>query len=356
MDHGLEMALRHQPERLLDMGLGRAPAAVHRDVLAEELDEVDLHLLAAVGADGREPGAGRERIDGTHQDRAAGHLQRRIDAAAIGEPPRRVADALARVVDRGVGAEGAGLLQLLLGARGGDHPRARELRDLHRGGADAAARRRDQHRLARAEADLLDQRLPRRRKGNLAGHRILIGKRVGDADHVVVVHLYVLGVAAPMGDAQHAGVHTQILAAVAAVAAGTAAQHEVRRDPVALVEPRHPGADVCDGARRVDPHDMRHGAVDAEETLAQVGIAMVHAGGMDLDEELAGTRRRRLHILVDERVERLAIAVNHRSLHRLPPATRTLARLSAGAAIAATAAAARWTLVCRRARRSRSSA
>ena len=86
------------------------------------------------------------------EELAADVLVDDVDAVAVGRAHHLLDHVLRRVVDADVEAELLRLRELVVAARGADHERAGELRELHRGRADPAADGVDEHRLARAGA------------------------------------------------------------------------------------------------------------------------------------------------------------------------------------------------------------
>ena len=132
IDHRREAAFRHQREDVRKLAAAAEVAAVDGHVLAEELDHVERHLLAGVGAAGDEAAVEADRVDALAQHVTTHALDHQVDPAPLGEPERFLPDALARVVDRRGGAEVARLFQLRGGARARDHPRAVQERDLDR--------------------------------------------------------------------------------------------------------------------------------------------------------------------------------------------------------------------------------
>src|SRR5436190_21035928 len=75
-DHRLETSRRDQAKDLGDDCPGRASATVQADVLAEELDHVEVDMLAAMRADADDPAAERGGGDAVMQPRAAHHVER----------------------------------------------------------------------------------------------------------------------------------------------------------------------------------------------------------------------------------------------------------------------------------------
>ena len=128
-----------------------------------------------------------------------------------------------RLVAVAIGDE-AGRCELLVGPGRSDNPGAGQFGDLHAGGADAAAGRVDQCRLACLELANFDERFPGRRERNLRRYRLRVGERIGQVHRIVGAHFHELSIRTPRRDAQDAGAKTHVLASSDAIAAGPAIQ------------------------------------------------------------------------------------------------------------------------------------
>src|SRR5438552_2930887 len=129
VDHGLEQPGRERAEQRAELPGGADEGAVQRLVLAVELEERQHDVVARRVAADHEAAAPGERPEALGPGRGADVVDDDVRAPAAGEPSHLVRDALLMVVDRVLGAEGAGPLAL------GDRqvtPRARARRDLAR--------------------------------------------------------------------------------------------------------------------------------------------------------------------------------------------------------------------------------
>src|SRR5262245_9718378 len=87
---------------------------------------------------------------------AADVLDHDIDATLLGQRLALGDEVLLRVIDRDIGADAACTLELVLAARGRDHARTEQLRDLNRGDADARPSTLHEHDIARRYAGFVD--------------------------------------------------------------------------------------------------------------------------------------------------------------------------------------------------------
>ena len=140
--------------------------------------------LAVLGASGgkadhqiaAEPGQRAHRRLGV---RAADRVIDHVDAVLAAEPPQRVAQILAGIVHRLVGAVGAGEGELFVGGGAGDDARAHHLAELYGRKPGAAGGAEHGQGLARLELGAVAQRVKRRGIDHVEARGALEIERVG---------------------------------------------------------------------------------------------------------------------------------------------------------------------------------
>ena len=252
----------------------------HLQLAPEERDDVERHDLTRVRAADDEPAVLRERVEPVLEVLAADVLVDDVDAVAVGDPQHLLDDVLRRVVDPDVEPELGCLLELVVAARGADHERARELRDLDGRGADPAPDRVDEHRLPRTELRAGHEHVPGRAEGDVARGRLDVGDAVGDPDQLRGLALHLLRVAAARAHADEpVGRSAERLAAGSAVDAVPARRDEIGRDPVADLPPLDALAERRDSADRLHAERVRERDRKARDALADVDIEVVERAG-----------------------------------------------------------------------------
>src|SRR5215467_577711 len=111
---------------------GLLGAAINRRVLGVEIEDVQRHDAAAMTAGGDHAAAHRERGEGFREKLGITDiLAYDLRALAAGERQHSGGQILLVVIDAVLGAEAERNLDMVIGAGGGDHPRAEMLGDLH---------------------------------------------------------------------------------------------------------------------------------------------------------------------------------------------------------------------------------
>ena len=164
-------------------------------------------------------------------------------------------------------------------------------------GADAAADRVDQHRLADPEPAALEEHVPGGAEGDLERGGRVVGEPVRDAQQVPGAADELLGVAAGGREADEARVRAERLAARAAEAAVAARPHQERHHAVAFSPLFHALANGRDPADDLEPEDERRLDREARGALAHVDVEVVECAGEDVEQDLARARARRRHVL-----------------------------------------------------------
>ena len=155
-----------------------------------------------------------------------------------------------------VGPQPAGLLELRLAACGGDHARAQHLGQLDGRHPHAAARRPDQHVLARAQARPRHQHPPRGEEDEGEGRGLLEAEALGQRDHVGHRAAHELGVAAVDLLAQDGVGAAEAVLASEAHAAPPAGQPGGQHHALARAQSRDRRAQRGDLARDVATEDV----------------------------------------------------------------------------------------------------
>ena len=117
-------------------GRGVTPAAVDCDVTAEQVDEVDRHIFAAMRTDNRDPTAVPGRADSAPQGFAARDIEDDVDADALGEAQHGRGEVFLGVVDAVGGAQTHHVIGLFGRPGGPDDRRPQVDREPRRGGSD----------------------------------------------------------------------------------------------------------------------------------------------------------------------------------------------------------------------------
>ena len=98
-------------------------------------------------------------------------LEDDVDALLLGQLAHDALEAVLAVVDDVIGAERLGLLDLVVGADGGDHRAADPLGELDRRRADARAAGMDEDRLAGLQPGIVEQHVLDRAEGDRRDRR-----------------------------------------------------------------------------------------------------------------------------------------------------------------------------------------
>jgi hypothetical protein len=203
----------------------------------------------------------------------------RSHTTPVGERQDRARDIVLAVVDRRVGAERAAQLELVVGARRRDHPRAERGAQLDRCRADTARPGVHEERLTGLQQTALHEG----EVGDVEGEE---ERRPGD---VVEAQRHLEG---------HVGVDDRVLR-VPAVRAGGGGDHPAAGPVVGS------GAGGDDGAEHLHAEGVRQRRVDrAIAAVAAVHLVEVQRGRGHLDEGLAGARDGHLDLLQRERHRR----------------------------------------------------
>jgi hypothetical protein len=249
------------------------------------------------------------------------------------------------VVDRVERAQVQRALALLGAARRGDHLSAPEARDLHRRAADAAARRVDEHGLARHDAAARDEHVPRREERERPRRRLLERHRGRLAQEVRRGDDRVLGAAAVARLAEDPVLLAEVV--LAREAAHADAARVAGRDAhlVARLRVADGGSGFEDDAREVAAEDHRQRERVAGHAAAHPHVEVVHARRADAEQHLVRRGRRDRPLLDRDLVESAVLAHDraaHRPSHRHAPRNEGVLssrlRLFAGGLVGAGAA------------------
>jgi hypothetical protein len=268
-----------------------------------------------VAAADHEPAVLRERVEAHLEELAADMLEDHVHAAAVGGSHHLRRHVLLAVVDRDVETELPRSRQLVVRAGVADHERARQLRELQGGRADPAPDAVDQQGLAGLELRSGEEHVPGGRERDLRRGRGLVGEPIRDADQVPRRAGELLRVAAGGREADEARGQAQRLAAGAAVPAFAARVHQVRHHAVADLPAADALAERGDPPDRLDAEDERRLHVEARDAFAYVDVEVVEGARRDLDQHLARTGLRIVHLLDLQHVQPAELVEQHR-LHR----------------------------------------
>ena len=238
----------------------------------ERVDHIRLDFAEelAVGHQEAERSKHREELG---EVRAADRIENEIDADAAGDRGDSRRDILAAHVDDMVGAERLERPGLLVCPDQADRRHAGELGQLHRGTAEAARRRTDQHRLPRRAAGRGVQEMPGHLIVRQTRPRLEVGLR-RQREQRALRHRDIFGVASG-ADRQFPRGHVDFLADGEALSAGAKLRHRAG----------HLDAGDC--------RQRRHPGIDAA-AYQQLGAA--DPDGVGLDQHLAGLRAGRRHL------------------------------------------------------------
>src|SRR5690606_36879457 len=166
VDHRPDDAGRHLEHGVLHVLDAAAERAEDLELLLEELHQVHRGRDAGGGAAGDEAAAALQRQHGAGPGVGPGMLEHHVDALLGGELAHHALEAVLAVVDDVVGAERPGLVDLVVGANGGDDRAAHALCKLDRGRADAGAAGMDEDGLAGLELRIVEQHVLDRAEGD----------------------------------------------------------------------------------------------------------------------------------------------------------------------------------------------
>src|SRR5688572_23945654 len=263
--------------------------AAHRraedlDLAEEDVAQIDRGLETGRRAARDDAPAVAHRLDARGEHLAADVLDHGVDAALAGLGAAHGGEVGGGVVDADIGTKRLRALELGGAARRGDHARAVELRDLDRGDADAGAGAVDEHGVARRDARLAHDHLPRGEEREEAGGGVREVEPLGVRREVGRGDDDVLGVAALRVLAEDPVVAAEVVAAAEAGRAAPAGEPglydgrsadggggdhagaegvdragDVGAEPVWIFEaegraaPAHPDVEVVE-RHRADPH------------------------------------------------------------------------------------------------------
>ena len=278
-------------EQIVQLGHGAHRRAQHLELADEQAAQVGARLVAAGGAAGDQAPAAHQRLQGGGPRGFAHVLEHHVHATPAGGGQRGLGDVFAAGVDRVVGAQRAGALQLAGMARGDDGARAQCLGQLQAGQRHAAADAEDQHRLPRLDLRLRDQHAPGREV--VDAQRCPFGKRpaVRQRQHVARRHADVLRKAAVALLAQDLHARAQHVVAAQAELAASAGHAGVQQRALAHFKLRLIGIHFVDHARAIDAHDLGQAVRDARARVAHVQVHAVERGGVQAQAHLAGPAR-----------------------------------------------------------------
>ena len=262
-------------------------------------DALDQAGSAAVVDAQATPGEGADAaVDGVAADRVVDD----VDAAALRDAQRFLAEVVLAVEDDVVGAERPSALGLLRRTDGGDHRGAAQPGELHQQTADAAGR--GMHQAGRAFLQLEG------RMGEVVGRQSLQHQRRGRTEVQRVGHAHELG-----------GRDDRVFREAAA--------DDAPRDAVA---DRQPGDT---GAQRRDPAGTLHAERHRQRIAVGVGLGVaaepemdvdeVETGDLEPDEGLAGARLRHVDRL-EPADAGVAVLVDADGLHGAQAATTLRSR------------------------------
>lgn len=160
VDYRFETSVGNEAHDAVQLRLRSHVGAEKRKLAAEEEAQIQLGIIAGSRAAGDESAAGSETGEAVIPRNNADVFENDVDAALVGDAANLVANFLRFVIDDMVGAEFFGFGELLVGAGGGNHMRAKEFGDLYGGCSNAAACAEDEHIFAGLKFGAGEQHVP----------------------------------------------------------------------------------------------------------------------------------------------------------------------------------------------------
>ena len=244
-----------------------------------------------------EPAVGRHRSHVVAEQRPAGAVDHRVDAASAGRGAHRLAHRGLPVAEHRVGPERLHARDLLGRSDRGDHASARNAGRLHRRARDAAGRRRDEHGLPRSHVRDRGDHRPRGADVALrcGSEHELAG--APQRDHRTGRHRHPLGIPAEAIGTEHDEPLAEIAAPARTRGAVAARVLLERRHRVADSDARDLVADLRDGPGELRAEHPGHRERPARRAGARVEVAVVEPARVDVDHDVAGAARRVVDLL-----------------------------------------------------------
>src|SRR5208282_2173150 len=211
-----------------------------------------------------------------------------VDALKICDLADFLRNLLLIVVDDEIGAEFAGALYFALVARGRDHTRVEQLRNLNGGNAHPRVRAQHQHSLSGADRGASRKHVPRGEKNQRNAGGLIEIERVRDRNDVYCGHRNQLTVAAVHGVAEHGELAALILQPGNALRAMITEMHGRKQHALSGLEVGDVLADLDNFAGGVTAEDMRQ--VNAGQSFAHPYVEMVQSARAHADEDLVFAR------------------------------------------------------------------
>ncbi len=219
-------------------------------------------------------------------------LKDNVNAALAREALHFGVDLLFGVDDDFVGAEGAKFFDFFFAADGGDDARAENFGELNSGGADAAASAENEDFFAGLKLGARDEHVPGGEEDERNGGGFFERKAGGNGHGVARGRADVFGVASVDEIAEERVFAAKIVVAGEAGGAASTGNAGLEQDFVAGGDAGDELADGGDFAGDVAAVDVRHGDLNAGDTVADKKIEMIEGAGADADEDFVGARTR----------------------------------------------------------------